>query len=292
MTLRAAPLPSRAPSAIIPAVGFQGLFMSRSIDRLLAIMARLRDPEGGCPWDREQSFATIAPHTIEEAYEVAEAIESGDLAGLKDELGDLLFQVVFYAQMAREEGRFDFEDIAAAICDKMERRHPHVFGQTHIPNAAAQTVQWETQKAAERAAKAGDAESGTLDGVSTALPALTRAIKLQARAGRVGFDWPEPAQVLDKIAEEIDELREEIDQGVDKDRLEDELGDVLFACVNLARKLKIDPEGALRRGNRKFERRFRYIEQALAAQGRKPAEATLDEMEAFWVAAKHEERRG
>jgi MazG family protein len=260
-----------------------------SIERLVAIMARLRDPVDGCPWDCEQTFATIAPHTIEEAYEVAEAIECGDRAALKDELGDLLFQVVFYAQMAGEEGSFDFADVAAAICDKMERRHPHVFGDLSIRDAAAQTVHWETQKAAERAAKSANPGERALDGVSTALPALTRAMKLQARAARVGFDWPEPSQVLDKIAEEIDEVRAELAVTIDRDRLEDEIGDLLFACVNLARKLKIDPEGALRRGNRKFERRFREIEDALRAQGRSTSQAALDEMEALWVAAKRRE---
>jgi MazG family protein len=258
----------------------------RAIDRLLAIMARLRNPHGGCPWDREQTFTTIAPHTIEEAYEVVEAIEAGDKTALKDELGDLLFQVVFYAQMASEEGTFDFTDVVDAICAKMERRHPHVFGDMVVRDAQAQTAQWEAQKAAERRDKSNGRAPSALDGVSAALPALTRALKLQARAGRVGFDWPEPAQVLDKIAEEIGEVRVELAAGMDKDRLEDEMGDLLFACVNLARKLKIDPEGALRRGNRKFDRRFRHIEQALAEQGRSPGEATLEEMEALWVAAK------
>jgi len=265
----------------------------KSIDRLLTIMARLRAPEGGCPWDLEQSFKTIAPHTIEEAYEVVEAIESGDRAALKDELGDLLFQVVFYAQMGQEEGSFDFEAIAAAICAKMERRHPHVFGEARIDSAAAQTAAWEATKAAERLAKAGpEAAPSALDGVSSALPALTRALKLQGRAGRVGFDWPEPAQVLDKIAEEIEEVRAELGEGVPKERLEDEVGDLLFACVNLARKLNIDPETALRGGNRKFERRFHSIEAALAAEGRRPTDASLDEMEALWVAAKRAERTG
>lgn len=261
-----------------------------AIDRLLAIMARLRDPADGCPWDCEQTFATIAPHTIEEAYEVVEAIEAGDKAALKDELGDLLFQVVFYAQMAREEGSFDFEAVAMAICDKMERRHPHVFGNVVVADAEAQTVQWEAQKAAERQAKAGEQTASVLSGVSTALPAMTRALKLQARAARVGFDWPQPVQVLDKIVEEVDEVRVELVEGAEKDRLEDEMGDLLFACVNLARKLTVDPETALRRGNRKFERRFRHIEDALAAEGRSPAEASLDEMEALWSAAKRLEQ--
>jgi len=243
---------------------------ARAIDRLLSIMDRLRDPQGGCPWDLEQSFATIAPHTIEEAYEVVEAIESGDRASLKDELGDLLFQVVFYARLGKEEDCFDFESIAEAISEKMLRRHPHVFGDADIKDAASQTAAWEATKAAERAAKKN---AGTLDGVSTALPALTRALKLQNRAARVGFDWPEPAQVLDKIEEEIGEV-----------------GDLLFACVNLARKLKLDPETALRRGNAKFERRFRSIEAALAADGRIPEQSGLQEMEELWIKAKQAEK--
>jgi MazG family protein len=257
-----------------------------SIDRLLTIMARLRAPEGGCPWDIEQNFKTIAPHTIEEAYEVVEAIEADDKIALKDELGDLLFQVVFYAQMAKEEGSFDFDDVVAGICEKMERRHPHVFGDKTVADAQAQTVQWEEQKAQERRQKAGDRLPSALSGVSTALPAQTRALKLQSRAGRVGFDWPNAVQVLDKIAEEIEEIRAEFGEKIDPDRMEDEMGDLLFACVNLARKLKIDPETALRRGNRKFERRFRHIESELARQGRTPGESTLAEMEALWVAAK------
>lgn len=260
--------------------------MSDPLQRLLDIMARLRDPQGGCPWDREQSFVTIAPHTIEEAYEVAEAIEAGDRAALKDELGDLLFQVVFYAQMAKEEGAFDFDAIAGHIADKMVRRHPHVFADARIDTADAQTQAWEAQKARERLAKGQDS---VLEGVSIALPALTRALKLQKRAARVGFDWPDPLPVLDKIAEEAGELKAEIAADSDTDRLEDELGDLLFACVNLARKLNIDPEGALRRGNRKFERRFRTIEAALAAQGRRADEATLREMDALWDAAKRDE---
>lgn len=265
----------------------------RPIDRLLAIMARLRDPDGGCPWDLEQTFATIAPHTIEEAYEVAEAIETGDRMALRDELGDLLFQVVFYAQMAREEGSFDFDAIAAAISDKMIRRHPHVFGEGGgVDSAAAQVRAWEAQKAGERAEKAkgnGAAPPSALDGVTATLPAITRAQKLQDRAGRVGFDWPEAIQVLDKIAEEAAEVRAEIAGGAGRERLEDEVGDLLFACVNLARKLGIDAESALRRGNRKFERRFRSIEAALAAQGRSPKETSLEAMEELWIAAKRAE---
>jgi len=264
---------------------------SRAIDRLLGIMAKLRDPNGGCPWDLEQNYATIAPHTIEEAYEVAEAIEAGDRAALKDELGDLLFQVVFHAQMAREEGSFDFDAVAQAIADKMERRHPHVFGSAApITSAGAQVNAWETQKAAERAARAKSAAApSALDGVGVAQPALTRAQKLQARAARVGFDWPEAALVLDKIEEEIGEVRVALASGAATKKVDEEVGDLLFACVNLARKLGLDAEGVLRRGAGKFERRFHKIEAALAAQGRTPSGSTLEAMEALWVAAKEEE---
>jgi MazG family protein len=262
-----------------------------SMNRLLEIMARLRDPRSGCPWDIEQTFATIAPHTIEEAYEVADAIAQGDMAALKDELGDLLFQVVFYSQMAKEDGAFDFDAVAAAITEKMIRRHPHVFGEATVETADAQVAAWEATKERERRDKAEGRLPSALDGVALALPGLTRAAKLQKRAARVGFDWPEAAQVLDKIDEEIAEVRHEIAQGAPKDRLEDEVGDVLFACVNLARKLGIDPETALRRTNAKFERRFRHIEAALAAQGRSADAATLDEMEELWVAAKREETK-
>ena len=262
--------------------------MTTPIERLLAIMAKLRDPKGGCPWDLEQSFRTIAPYTIEEAYEVADAIERGDMADLKDELGDLLLQVVFHAQIAQDAGAFDFAEVASGIADKMVRRHPHVFGDTKVADAEAQTVSWEAQKAAERAAKSGARPTGALDGVSLALPALMRADKLQRRAQRVGFDWPEPAQVLDKIEEEIGELRAELDRK-DPDRLEDEIGDLLFAVVNLARHLKVDSEAALRRCNQKFERRFRSIEERLAAAGRRPDQASLAEMEALWQAAKSDE---
>ncbi|EWY42255.1 nucleoside triphosphate pyrophosphohydrolase [Skermanella stibiiresistens SB22] len=264
--------------------------MSRNIDRLLEIMARLRDPNGGCPWDLEQTFRTIAPHTIEEAYEVADAIEQDDLPALKEELGDLLFQVVFYAQMAKEAGEFDFDAIAGAIADKMLRRHPHVFGDVTVESADAMVVRWENQKAAERAAKA--AAEGTvpsvLDNVVGGLPALTRAIKLQRRAARVGFDWAATADILDKIDEEIAELRAEL-AAADKARLQDELGDVLFAVTNLARRLDIDPETALRGTNAKFDRRFRRIEALLAETGRGPEQSDLDEMETLWQRAKREE---
>jgi nucleoside triphosphate diphosphatase len=261
----------------------------KEIDRLIEIMARLRDPVGGCPWDLEQDFATIAPYTIEEAYEVAEAIERGDRGALKEELGDLLLQVVFHARMAEEEGDFAFDDIARAIADKMVQRHPHVFGSAAIASADAQTIAWETQKAEERrrrAAAEGRRES-VLDGVGVALPALTRALKIQNRAAQVGFDWTEPAPILDKIEEEIAELRRELD-AADAARLEDELGDLLFAVTNLSRRLKIDPETALRKAISKFERRFRRVEERLEAAGSSAADAPLDLMEEHWQAAKRE----
>ena len=263
--------------------------MSQSIDRLLRIMARLRDPKGGCPWDLEQDFSTIAPHTLEEAYEVVEAIEAGDEASLKDELGDLLFQIVFYAQMADEKGSFDFDQIADSIADKMIRRHPHVFGEAEMADPSTHIRLWEEQKAAERAEK--DA-GGTLDGVSVTLPALPRAVKLQKRVARVGFDWPDVTQVFDKLEEEIGELRAELSDKPDQKRIEEEMGDILFVCANLARKLGVDPETALRACNRKFERHFRHIEDSLAGQGRRPENATLEEMEELWVAAKKLEKAG
>lgn len=260
--------------------------------KLLAIMARLRDPENGCPWDIEQSFATIAPYTIEEAYEVADAIAHNDLAALKDELGDLLLQVVFHARMAEETGAFDFAAVADAIADKMLRRHPHVFGSAEVEGASAQTKAWEDHKAEERKARAQaqGRQPSLLDGVALGLPALTRAVKLQRRAARVGFDWPEVAQVLAKIEEEITELRTEIANGSDSDRLEDELGDVLFAVANLARHVEVDPEAALRRTNGKFERRFRSVEARWGADPEALSKASLDEMEQAWRQAKLDER--
>jgi len=258
--------------------------MSANTDRLIDVMARLRDPERGCPWDREQDFRSIAPYTIEEAYEVAEAIRQDDLTALKEELGDLLLQVAYHAQMAREVGAFDFEAVAGAIADKMVRRHPHVFGDSRIESAGAQTIAWEAQKAAERVAKKiGAATRGgeegasplpsILDGVALALPALMRAEKLQKRAARVGFDWPDVAQVFNKIGEELGEIRHAIAQPHESPEarvaaLKDELGDLLFACANLARHLKVDPEDALRATNAKFERRFRFIEASLQKAGR------------------------
>jgi ATP diphosphatase len=260
-----------------------------SLQRLLAVMARLRDPDGGCPWDLVQDFASIAPYTIEEAYEVADAIERDDMTALKEELGDLLLQVVFHARMAEEKGSFDFSDVAKAISDKMVRRHPHVFGEPAIEGAAAQSRAWEDIKAAERAEKAdrNGNGAGLLANVPLALPASTRAEKLQKRAARVGFDWPEVAQVFDKIDEEIEEIKQEIQNGSGQDRLQDEVGDLLFAVVNLGRHLGVDPERALRGTNRKFERRFRVIEETF---GPGLEAASLEEMEAAWLAAKEKER--
>lgn len=260
----------------------------RDLDTLLAIMARLRDPEGGCPWDREQDFATIAPYTLEEAYEVAATISDRDWTALREELGDLLFQVVFHARMAEERGLFAFADVVETIVAKMVRRHPHVFaGKEGIDSAERQTQAWEEMKAAERAGKR--AEGGVLAGVPLALPALARAVKLQVRAGTVGFDWKSAPAVADKIAEEARELAE-ADKSGDRSRVAEELGDLLFAVANLARHLNVDPEGALRAANAKFVRRFRAIEKALADKGQTPAEATLDEMEALWREAKDREK--
>src|SRR5690349_21804883 len=272
-----------------------------ALDRLLGIMARLRDPKNGCPWDLEQSFRTIVPHTIEEAYEVADAIERDDLKALPGELGDLLFQVVFYSQMAAEAGHFRMEDVLAAINDKMIARHPHVFGSASIETAEAQTVAWEVQKAKERAAEAAAAGRAisVLDGVAAGLPALTRAEKLQKRAARIGFDWPEAAPVIDKVEEEIGELKAEMGEHRKPERLDEEMGDLLFACANLARHLGVEPEGALRRANQKFERRFKRMEALAAAEGgsaplgsgggqvRMPT--SLEHLEALWQRVKAEE---
>ncbi len=262
------------------------------IDRLLAIMARLRDPDAGCPWDLEQDFPTIVPHTIEEAYEVADAIERGQMEELKSELGDLMFQVVFYAQMARERGLYGFDDIVRAVNDKMIRRHPHVFADAAIDSAGAQTVAWEEQKAGERAAEAAakGAAPSQLDGLPLALPALTRAAKLQKRAARIGFDWPEAAQVLDKIVEETAEIKAEMVDGAGKERLADEVGDLLFAVTNLARHLELDPEQTLRGANAKFERRFRRVEALAAAEHGADTRPGLDALEALWQRVKQEER--
>ena len=260
----------------------------RPIDRLLTIMAMLRDPDVGCPWDTAQTFATIAPYTIEEAYEVADAIERADMPDLKDELGDLLLQVVFHARMAEEAGDFGFDDVVTSICDKMIRRHPHVFADASYRDPSEQTVAWETQKAAERAAK-GAHRSGVLDDVPAGLPAMTRAVKLTRRAARVGFDWPDLSQVMAKLREELEELQVEIDAD-DAEKAREELGDLLFVCANLARKLDVDPEAALRSANAKFTNRFRHIESRLAADGKQPTDATLAEMDALWDDAKRVER--
>ncbi|MCZ0961196.1 nucleoside triphosphate pyrophosphohydrolase [Paracoccus benzoatiresistens] len=257
------------------------------IARLIDIMAQLRDPETGCPWDIEQDFASIAPYTIEEAHEVADAIDRQAWNELPGELGDLLLQVVFHAQMADEKGMFDFADCAAAISDKLVFRHPHVFGDESRDKSAEQQVKdWEAIKAVERA---GKAERGTLDGVARGLPALTRAIKLQNRAARVGFDWPHAGEVLDKIKEESAELVEARDT-LGPEALEEEFGDLLFVMANLARHLKVDPEQALRRANAKFTRRFQAIEAALAAEGRRPEDSDLAEMDRLWDQAKAAEK--
>ncbi len=259
----------------------------RPIDRLLAIMARLRDPGDGCPWDLEQTFATIAPYTVEEAYEVADAIERGDLGDLKDELGDLLLQVVFHARMAEEAGAFAFDDVARAINDKMIRRHPHVFGDETYASLAHQKQGWEALKSAEREKK-GKVGS-LLDDVPVGLPGLTRAVKLSKRAATVGFVWPTVGDVVRKLHEEVGEMLAEVEAG-DLDKVRDELGDVLFVVANLARTLDIDPEDAIRGTNAKFVRRFRYVEERLADRGKSPAQSDLAEMDALWDEAKAVER--
>ncbi len=256
----------------------------RDVRRLIEIMAALRDRDTGCPWDIEQTFATIAPYTIEEAYEVADAIAGGNMAELRDELGDLLLQVVYHARMAEEAGAFSFADVVEAVTTKLIRRHPHVFGDADARAAGAAKGFWEKAKAAERGGEAG--ATGLLDPVPTALPALIRARKLQEKASTVGFDWNDPQAVLAKLREEIGEIAAELDSDGPAERLEDEVGDLLFAAVNLARHLKVDADQALRRANRKFARRFAAIEKALAADGRTPVDASLDEMEALWQAAK------
>jgi nucleoside triphosphate diphosphatase len=271
---------------------------SRDIAALIDIMAALRTPGSGCPWDLAQSFATIAPYTIEEAYEVADAIGRGDLGDLREELGDLLLQVVFHARMAQEQGAFDFGDVVEAITQKLLRRHPHVFGDAHGLEVEAVNALWERIKAqekadrkAERAANGTGAEdTGALAGVPVGLPALTRALKLQDKAGKVGFDWNDPRAVLAKIREEADEIEAALDTP-DGGAIAGEVGDLLFAVVNLARHVGADPEAAVRAANRKFERRFAAIERALAAAGKSPLEATLAEMDALWDAAKVDEKR-
>ena len=255
-----------------------------TIGNLLEIMVRLRDPHDGCPWDREQTFASIAPYTIEEAYEVADAIARDDLKGLKDELGDLLLQVVYHARIAQESGAFDFADVVAAICDKMTRRHPHVFGDAQVHSAADQTVAWETLKDAERA---DGARGSVLDGLPKALPALTRATKLGHRAARVGFDWHKLAGPRAKVDEELEELDEAIAAG-GEDAVKAEMGDVLFALANVCRHLQLDPEACLRGANRRFEQRFRCVEEKVSAAGGDWQAFDTQALEAFWQAAKRE----
>jgi ATP diphosphatase len=262
---------------------------SRDISRLLEIMAALRTPGSGCPWDLEQTFETIAPYTLEEAYEVADAIARGDLVHLKDELGDLLLQVVFHARMAEEQGAFEFGDVVEAITTKLVRRHPHVFADERGKTAEAVKGLWERIKAEERAERGEEKPTGALAGVPGALPALTRALKLQNKAGDVGFDWNDPRAVLAKIREEADEIEAALDLA-DTTHAGAEVGDLLFAVVNLARHLKADPEGVLRATNVKFERRFAFIERALAARGKSPKDATLAEMDALWDEAKRAEK--
>ncbi|NOZ41845.1 MAG: nucleoside triphosphate pyrophosphohydrolase [Alphaproteobacteria bacterium] len=265
--------------------------IKNSISGLIAIMARLRDPDRGCPWDLEQDFTTIAPYTIEEAYEVAAAVADNDMAELKDELGDLLFQVVFHARLAEEQGHFDFADVVAAISDKMVRRHPHVFEDAEYRSAEQQTVAWEQQKAEERQQKNPDASA--LDGMTAGLPALIRAVKLQQRAARVGFDWPDSAGVLDKLNEEMAELSHELDRASKDDnnsaRISEEFGDMMFVYANLARHLKIDPETALRAANHKFEQRFRKVEQLAKIQDKSLENMTLTAMDQLWDEVKAQE---
>lgn len=256
----------------------------QELDRLVGIMARLRDPHSGCPWDVEQTFASIAPYTIEEAYEVADAIATGDRHAMRDELGDLLLQVVFHARIAEEEGSFDLADVARSISDKMVARHPHVFADADRPTADAQTGLWEDVKARERAAKG---ETRLLDGIARGLPPLLRALKLQKRAARVGFDWPDLAQVLDKLQEEAAELTAELNKTTpDKDRIKDEVGDLLFVAVNVARKAGIDPETALQHGNSKFEQRFNTVENMVVSKHKNFQNVDLDQMESYWQHAK------
>lgn len=259
-----------------------------AITRLLDIMARLRDPEHGCPWDRKQTYATIIPFTIEEVYEVVDAVERGDLQDLREELGDLLFQVVFLARIAEEEGQFDFEAVAQAISDKLIRRHPHVFGGAQFESEEALAHAWDAHKAREREDKQKEAAAppSRLDGVAAALPALLRAQKLQSRAAKVGFDWPNLQGVLGKVTEEMEELAAEAAAGGEARRLEEELGDLLFSCVNAARHVRVDPEMALRRANQRFEARFRHMEAQARQQGKQLGEFSAEELETLWVEAK------
>jgi MazG family protein len=257
------------------------------MDKLLDIMKALRDPKTGCPWDIQQTFETMVPYTLEEAHEVIETIENNDMTALKDELGDLLLQVVFHSQMASEKGLFDFADVAEGICQKMTRRHPHVFGDAEMRDVGVQNKAWEDQKALERKEK--DENTSILDGITLSLPALTRAVKLQKRAARVGFDWPEVSQVIEKLQEEMIELSEELINAKDNhEKIEEEFGDMMFVYANLARHLKINPEIALRKCNKKFETRFKMIEQYLINDGKVIEETCLEELDALWDKAKAE----
>lgn len=261
--------------------------MTRPVDELIAIMARLRDPVNGCPWDVRQDFASIAPYTIEEAYEVADAIDRRDMRDLRDELGDLLLQVVFHSRMAEEKGHFAFGDVVASICDKMVRRHPHVFDDVTHDSDSARSRDWDRLKAEERAAK-GEGDTSALAGISHGLPEWQRAVKLQKRAANVGFDWPDHEPVLAKMAEEIEEVRHEFEHGADEERLADEIGDVLFVAANLARHAKVDVSRALRGANAKFERRFRAMEAIAASEGRLLSSYSLEQQEALWTRVKRE----
>ncbi len=265
--------------------------MESRINQLLEIMQTLRDPKKGCPWDLQQDFASIVPHTLEEAYEVADTIEQGELDALPDELGDLLFQIVFYAQIASEQGRFDFTDVVASICDKLIRRHPHVFADTAVEDVASQTRLWEQLKKQER----GDvrSESSLLDGVLNALPALTRAEKIQRKAAHAGFDWDATEEVVEKVEEELTELQDVLKTEANSpERIEEEFGDLLFSMVNLSRHLNVDSEGALRRATRKFESRFRSIEVQLHKQGESVENSSREQLERQWQLVKLDEKRG
>lgn len=262
-----------------------------SIDKLLDVMSSLRDPETGCPWDRQQDFTSLIPFTIEETYEVADAIERQDFDDLKTELGDLLFQVVFYSQLAREQQLFDFSDVAEAISEKLIRRHPHVFADSQVKDAEDQSVQWEKFKQVERHKKASEKgeQAGVLDNVSRTLPAMMRAEKLQRRAARVGFDWPDIQGVFDKVSEELEELKQELIASGSQQRISEEVGDLLFSCINLARHAGVDAELSLRHANQKFETRFRGVERVLANKGKEVADAALDELENAWQQVKQAE---
>lgn len=290
MTTGPTPAPDPTPVDTAPDPAAEAAEAVAQVRRLLAIMAALRNPDGGCPWDLEQDFASIAPYTIEEAYEVADAIGRNDMADLQDELGDLLFQAVFHARMAEEAGAFDFADVARSIADKMERRHPHVFGAEQVASVEAQSAAWEEHKAQERNRKSVQSleNASVLDDVPAALPALLRAHKLGRRMARAGFDWPDALSIAGKVEEELDELRAEI-HGGDENRMAGELGDLLFTVAQIGRRLGIDPEEALRHANRKVERRFRSVEDRIRQDGHDIAALPMDDLERYWRAAKAEE---